>query len=58
MKQFLYILFFSVLSLGVWAQEIDYGTTRQTYEIADIAIEGADNYEDFVLIGFSGLRLI
>jgi outer membrane protein insertion porin family len=28
---------------------------RKTYEIADITVSGADSYEDFVLIGFSGL---
>ena len=37
--------------------EIVYGLTRQTYEIADIEVEGADSYEDFVLIGFSGLAV-
>ncbi len=28
---------------------------HKKYEIADIKVTGADNYEDFVLIGFSGL---
>ena len=46
-----------VFSIGVWAQEIEYGTTRNTYEIAGIEVEGADSYEDFVLIGFSGLAV-
>lgn len=36
---------------------IEYTTTAQEYEIADIKITGADNYEDFVLIGFSGLAV-
>jgi len=36
---------------------INYGTTGQKYEIAEITISGADNYEDFVLIGFSGLAV-
>lgn len=36
---------------------IDYGTTPQKYEIAGISVTGADNYEDFVLIGFSGLSI-
>ena len=36
---------------------INYGTTAQKYEIAEITISGADNYEDFVLIGFSGLAV-
>ena len=39
------------------AQEIEYGMTRKTYEIAGIEVEGADSYEDFVLIGFSGLAV-
>lgn len=30
---------------------------RKTYEIADITVTGADSYEDFVLIGFSGLAV-
>lgn len=37
--------------------EIEYGGVPLKYEIADIAISGADNYEDFVLIGFSGLSV-
>ncbi|MDD3489677.1 MAG: hypothetical protein PHR62_07320 [Paludibacter sp.] len=32
-------------------------TSPQKYEIAEITIKGADNYEDFVLIGFSGLAV-
>ena len=40
------------------AQEIEYTmTSRKTYEIASIEVEGADSYEDFVLIGFSGLAV-
>jgi len=30
---------------------------RKKYEIADIKVTGAKNYEDFVLIGFSGLSV-
>lgn len=50
----------------LWGQEttqkdsvpdIEYNYQRNTYEIADIKITGADNYEDFVLIGFSGLAV-
>ncbi len=37
--------------------EIEYTLQRKTYEIADIRVTGADNYEDFVLIGFSGLAV-
>ena len=36
---------------------IEYTMQRKTYEIADIKITGADSYEDFVLIGFSGLAV-
>ena len=40
------------------AQEIEYSLTgNKTYEIAGIEVEGADSYEDFVLIGFSGLAV-
>lgn len=37
--------------------DIEYSMQRKTYEIADISITGADSYEDFVLIGFSGLAV-
>ena len=36
---------------------IEYGSMPRKYEIADISISGADNYEDFVLIGYSGLEV-
>ena len=36
---------------------IEYSMQRNTYEIADIQVTGADSYEDFVLIGFSGLAV-
>ena len=32
-----------------------YSGTPKKYEIADIRVEGADNYEDMVIIGLSGL---
>ncbi len=61
------IILLLLLSLGMFAQtdtvpastvpEIEYGMTRKTYEIAGIEVEGADSYEDFVLIGFSGLAV-
>lgn len=67
LKRLVYILLLAVLALNTWAQdsmvvsgtvpEIEYGMTRKTYEIAGIKVEGADNYEDFVLIGFSGLAV-
>ena len=37
--------------------DIEYTMNRKTYEIAGIEVEGADSYEDFVLIGFSGLAV-
>ena len=39
------------------APEIEYSMTRRTYEIADISVTGATSYEDFVLVGFSGLAV-
>ena len=36
---------------------IEYTMQRKTYEIAGITVSGADSYEDFVLIGFSGLAV-
>ncbi|MBO5012446.1 MAG: outer membrane protein assembly factor BamA, partial [Paludibacteraceae bacterium] len=36
---------------------IEYTMQRKTYEIADITVSGAESYEDFVLIGFSGLAV-
>lgn len=37
--------------------DIEYTYQRNTYTIADIAVSGADSYEDYVLIGFSGLAV-
>ena len=66
-NRFINIILGLILSLGMFAQtdsvpastvpEIEYGMTRKTYEIAGIEVEGADSYEDFVLIGFSGLAV-
>jgi outer membrane protein insertion porin family len=36
---------------------ISYSLTPKKYEIADIKVSGIKNYEDFVLIGFSGLSV-
>lgn len=38
-------------------EAMEYTLHRKSYEIADITVSGADNYEDFVLIGFSGLAV-
>ena len=37
--------------------KIEYTLQRKTYEIQEITVSGADSYEDFVLIGFSGLAV-
>lgn len=37
--------------------KIEYTLQRKTYEIAGITVTGAESYEDFVLIGFSGLAV-
>ena len=45
--------------LTAWAQtspQIYYSSPRE-YTIAEIAVEGIDNYEDYVLIGISGLSV-
>ena len=34
-----------------------YSATPKKYEIAEIKVEGVDNYEDYVLIGLSGLSV-
>lgn len=39
------------------APTIEYTLQRKTYEIAGITVTGAESYEDFVLIGFSGLAV-
>ena len=36
---------------------IEYSNSAPKFEIADIKVSGASNYEDFVLIGFSGLSI-
>ncbi|MCC8170928.1 MAG: outer membrane protein assembly factor BamA [Parabacteroides sp.] len=37
--------------------EISYSLTPRKYKIADIKVTGIKNYDDFVLIGFSGLSV-
>ena len=61
MKKILYILLMA-LSLPALAQEqkvvapvIDYARAPQQYIIGDITVEGVQNYDDYVLIGLSGL---
>ncbi len=42
-------------SVGDEKPVILYSGTPKKYEIADIKVHGADNYEDYVIIGLSGL---
>ena len=67
------VLFFIFLGFacGAFAQEsdttqvevpaevpvINYSSTPKRYKIADIKVTGIKNYDDFVLIGFSGLSV-
>ena len=67
------VLFFICLGFacGAFAQEIDttqveapaevpvisYSSPPKKYKIADIKVTGIKNYDDFVLIGFSGLSV-
>ena len=46
-----------LLALQAQVPVIEYTMQRKTYEIAEISVTGADSYEDFVLIGFSGLAV-
>ncbi|MCC8133135.1 MAG: BamA/TamA family outer membrane protein [Tannerellaceae bacterium] len=71
-KLVLFFIFLGCFS-GVFAQESDttrveveapvevptisYSLSPKKYKIADIQITGAQNYDDFVLIGFSGLSV-
>ena len=70
MNKFVNILFGLLLVLPISAQvdtlsaestvvvpTIEYSMQPKTYEIAGISVTGADSYEDFVLIGFSGLAV-
>ncbi len=36
---------------------IEYSNSAPKYEIAEITVSGAENYEEFVLVGFSGLAV-
>lgn len=39
----------------IYNPAIHYSATPRKYEIADITVSGVENYEDYILIGFSGL---
>lgn len=60
------IAIISAASTGVNAQEpvdtiynppVIFTGTPKTYELAGIEVTGADNYEDFLIIGYSGLKI-
>ena len=62
----LFTLACSLLPAEISAQEVNdtiynptilYNGTPKKYEIADIKVEGVKNYEDYVLIGLSGLSV-
>ncbi|MBQ7162967.1 MAG: outer membrane protein assembly factor BamA [Bacteroidales bacterium] len=58
-KRHIGLLLMAWCCLTTWAQtspQIYYSSPRE-YAIADIAVEGIDNYEDYVLIGISGLSV-
>ncbi len=69
-KKILFFCFFIGFGATISAQEvpdtttipaelpvISYSLNHRKYEIADIKVTGAKNYEDYVLIGFSGLSV-
>lgn len=51
------VLSADTLTVPTELPNIEYTLQRKTYEIAGITVSGADSYEDFVLIGFSGLAV-
>ncbi len=41
----------------VYSPNILFTGLPKTYEIADIQVKGADNYEDYIVIGYTGLKV-
>ncbi len=41
----------------IYNPNVIFSSLPRSYEIADITVSGADNYEDFVVIGYSGLKV-
>ena len=41
----------------IYNPTVIYSENPKTYEIADITVVGADNYEDYIIIGYSGLSV-
>lgn len=59
MKKAFFLIFATIFSLLTFAQKeqrVDY-SAQNSYEIAEIKISGEESYDDFVLIGFSGLKV-
>ena len=54
---FFFTLHSSLFTLNVSAQEISYAGTPRSCEIGGITIEGVEDYEDFMLVGLSGLTV-
>lgn len=51
----LYAMAQSSLTDTIYNPTVVYSANPKTFEIADIKITGADNYEDYIIIGYSGL---
>ncbi|MBO7317863.1 MAG: outer membrane protein assembly factor BamA [Bacteroidales bacterium] len=47
----------SVANDTIYNPTVIYSENPKTYEIADITVVGADNYEDYIIIGYSGLSV-
>ena len=41
----------------IYNPTVVYTNKPKTYEIAGITVSGADNYEDYIIIGYSGLSV-
>ncbi len=41
----------------IYNPPISYSGVPRTYELAGIKVTGAPNYEDYIIIGYSGLRI-
>ena len=41
----------------IYNPQVAYSGIPHTYEIADIKVNGAENYEEYIIIGYSGLKV-
>ncbi len=41
----------------IYNPPVTYSGVPRTYELAGISVEGAPNYEDYIIIGYTGLRI-